>query len=47
MIRPGIGYMHVTAFNETTEQEVEDALQGLANSKAWCLICAAIRAACE
>jgi carboxyl-terminal processing protease len=27
MIRPGIGYMHITAFNETTEQEVEDALQ--------------------
>jgi carboxyl-terminal processing protease len=25
-IKPGIGYMHVTAFNETTEQEVEDAL---------------------
>jgi carboxyl-terminal processing protease len=27
MIKPGIGYMHITAFNETTEQEVEDALQ--------------------
>ncbi|HEY6273283.1 MAG TPA: S41 family peptidase [Terriglobales bacterium] len=26
LIKPGIGYMHVTAFNETTEQEVEDAL---------------------
>jgi carboxyl-terminal processing protease len=26
-IKPGIGYMHITAFNETTEQEVEDALQ--------------------
>lgn len=26
MIRPGIGYMHVSAFNETTEREVEDAL---------------------
>jgi carboxyl-terminal processing protease len=26
MIRPGVGYMHITAFNETTEQEVEDAL---------------------
>lgn len=25
-IKSGIGYMHVTAFNETTEQEVEDAL---------------------
>jgi carboxyl-terminal processing protease len=27
LIRPGVGYMHITAFNETTEQEVEDALQ--------------------
>jgi carboxyl-terminal processing protease len=26
LIKPGIGYMHITAFNETTEQEVEDAL---------------------
>ncbi|MGH9571053.1 MAG: S41 family peptidase, partial [Candidatus Angelobacter sp.] len=26
LIRPGIGYMHITSFNETTEQEVEDAL---------------------
>jgi carboxyl-terminal processing protease len=26
-IRPGVGYMHITAFNETTEQEVEDTLQ--------------------
>src|SRR5689334_6754697 len=33
MIRPGIGYMHVTAFNETTEQEVEDALQGFGDLK--------------
>jgi carboxyl-terminal processing protease len=33
MIRPGIGYMHVTAFNETTEQEVEDALQGFGELK--------------
>ena len=27
LIKPGIGYMHITAFNETTEQEVEEALQ--------------------
>ncbi|HKF20432.1 MAG TPA: S41 family peptidase [Candidatus Angelobacter sp.] len=27
MIRPGIGYMHISAFNETTETEVEEALQ--------------------
>jgi carboxyl-terminal processing protease len=28
MIRPGIGYMHVSGFNETTEKEVQDALDG-------------------
>ncbi|HLJ90541.1 MAG TPA: S41 family peptidase [Candidatus Angelobacter sp.] len=26
-IRPGIGYMHVSGFNETTEHEVEEALE--------------------
>jgi carboxyl-terminal processing protease len=26
MIRPGIAYMHVSGFNETTEKEVQDAL---------------------
>jgi carboxyl-terminal processing protease len=26
LIRPGIGYMHVSGFNETTEKEVQDAL---------------------
>jgi len=26
MIRPGIGYMHITGFNETTEHEVANAL---------------------
>src|SRR5438093_6871444 len=26
LIRPGIGYMHVSGFNETTEHEVSDAL---------------------
>src|SRR5712671_5150995 len=26
MIRPGVGYMHVSGFNETTEKEVQDAL---------------------
>jgi carboxyl-terminal processing protease len=25
-IRPGVGYMHINGFNETTEQEVEEAL---------------------
>ncbi|HKV94404.1 MAG TPA: S41 family peptidase [Candidatus Angelobacter sp.] len=33
MIRPGIGYMHISAFNETTEQEVEDALEGFGELK--------------
>jgi carboxyl-terminal processing protease len=32
-IKPGIGYMHITAFNETTEQEVEDALQQFGDIK--------------
>jgi carboxyl-terminal processing protease len=32
-IKPGIGYMHITAFNETTEQEVEDALQQFGDLK--------------
>jgi carboxyl-terminal processing protease len=26
LIRPGIGYMHIAGFNETTEKEVQDAL---------------------
>jgi len=26
LIHPGIGYMHVSGFNETTEKEVQDAL---------------------
>ncbi|HWH60281.1 MAG TPA: S41 family peptidase [Terriglobales bacterium] len=26
LIRPGVGYMHVSGFNETTEKEVQDAL---------------------
>src|ERR1700693_3417593 len=29
LIRPGIGYMHVSGFNETTEKEVQDALDGV------------------
>jgi carboxyl-terminal processing protease len=33
MIRPGIGYMHITAFNENTEQEVESALQEFGDLK--------------
>lgn len=37
MIRPGIGYMHITAFNETTEQEVEDALQQFGDLKGMVL----------
>src|SRR5215470_3307800 len=26
LIRPGIGYMHISGFNETTDKEVQDAL---------------------
>ncbi len=37
MIKPGIGYMHITAFNETTEQEVEDALQQFGDLKGMVL----------
>jgi len=33
LIKPGIVYMHVSAFNETTEQEVEDALSSFGDLK--------------
>ncbi|MBZ5646895.1 MAG: S41 family peptidase [Acidobacteriia bacterium] len=33
MIKPGIGYMHVSGFNETTEKEVEDALEDFGDLK--------------
>src|ERR1700685_4134154 len=33
MIKPGIGYMHVNAFNETTEHEVSDALDQMGDLK--------------
>src|SRR5262249_8002075 len=33
LIRPGIGYMHISAFNETTENEVEEALQQFGDLK--------------
>jgi carboxyl-terminal processing protease len=32
LVRPGIGYMHVAQFNETTEKEVEDALDSFSQS---------------
>src|SRR5215813_3001216 len=32
-IRPGVGYMHLSAFNETTEREVEDALDQFGDVK--------------
>src|SRR5207302_7421429 len=32
-IRPGIGYMHVNGFNETTEKEVQDALDEMGDLK--------------
>ncbi len=31
LIRPGVGYMHVTGFQETTEKEVQDALDQFGN----------------
>jgi len=33
LIRPGVGYMHVTGFNETTEKEVADALDQMGDLK--------------
>ena len=33
MIRPGIGYMHVNSFNETTEHEVSEALDQFGDLK--------------
>jgi carboxyl-terminal processing protease len=32
LVRPGIGYMHIAQFNETTEKEVEEALDSFAQS---------------
>src|SRR5271168_911977 len=33
MIRPGIGYLHITGFNETTEKEVSEALDQMGDLK--------------
>src|SRR6201987_5780066 len=33
LIRPGIGYMHVSGFNETPEKEVADALDDMGGIK--------------
>ncbi len=33
LIKPGIGYMHVSGFNETTEKEVQDALDQMGDLK--------------
>jgi carboxyl-terminal processing protease len=33
MIKPGVGYMHVSGFNETTEHEVQDALDEMGDLK--------------
>jgi carboxyl-terminal processing protease len=33
VVRPGIGYMHVSSFNETTEHEVADALENFGELK--------------
>jgi len=36
-LRPGVGYMHVSSFNETTEHEVEDALDEFGDMKGMVL----------
>jgi len=46
MIKPGIGYMHVSGFNETTETEVGQALQQFGDLKGWSSTCARTPAAC-
>jgi len=33
LIKPGIGYLHITGFNETTEKEVSDALDQMGDLK--------------
>ncbi len=33
LIRPGVGYMHVSGFNETTEKEVQDSLDQFGDLK--------------
>jgi carboxyl-terminal processing protease len=33
LIRPGVGYLHITGFNETTEKEVSDALDQMGDLK--------------
>ncbi len=46
MIRPDVGYMHITNFQETTGRELSDALDNFGESKAWSSICGATRADC-
>ncbi len=46
-IRPGVGYIHLTQFQETTAQEVIDCDRRLpATCMGWCSTCATIPAAC-
>ncbi len=33
LIKPGIGYMHINGFNETTEKEVSEALDQMGDLK--------------
>ena len=44
-IRPGIGYIHLSQFQETTGQEMEDAINSFGNMKGLCSISARIPAA--
>jgi carboxyl-terminal processing protease len=34
LIRPGVGYMHIAQFNETTDKEVQEALNSFSRSAA-------------
>jgi carboxyl-terminal processing protease len=47
MIKPGIGYMHVSGFKETTEHEVADALDQMGDLKGLVLDLRRIPAACS
>ena len=47
LIQPGIGYVHITDFQETTGRELSRRLSTtLAIFTGWCSTCAIIPAAC-
>ena len=53
LLEPGVGYVRITHFSETTTPDLERALAALkkaerrARCTAWCSTCATIRAACS